>query len=77
LREFTSLESWTFAGSLQFGFEVLADLPHDLFAAAQHGVVQGLAAVLGDENQVDVQVVDDVPAGADVGFGLQRGDTPL
>jgi hypothetical protein len=39
--------------------------------------VNAFAPVLGDETQVDVQVVDDVPAGADVGFGLQRGDTPL
>jgi hypothetical protein len=55
---------------LQLGLEVLADLPHDLFAARQHGVGHGFAPVLGDEDQVDVKVVDDMTAGAYIGIWI-------
>ncbi len=49
---------------LEVGFEVRADLSHDLFAARQHLVRECLAPVLGDEDQMSVQVVDDVTARA-------------
>ena len=52
------------------GFEVRADLAHDLFAARQNGVRHGLAPVLGDEHQMHVQVVNDVAAGAYVRVGV-------
>jgi hypothetical protein len=53
---------------LQLSLEVRTDFPHDLFAPRMHGVGHGLAAVLRDENQMDVQVVEDVAAGAYIGI---------
>jgi len=51
----------------QVGLEVLAHLPHDLFAAGQHLVVEDVPPVLGDEHQVCMQVVDDVTAAPYIG----------
>jgi hypothetical protein len=50
----------------QLGLEVRADLPHDLLAPHEHGVGHGLAPILSNENQMDMQVVDDVSAGANI-----------
>ena len=54
----------------QLGFEVLADPAHDLLAAGEHRVGEGTAPVLGDKNQVDVQIVDNMTFGADIGIGV-------
>ena len=50
----------------QLGFEVLADGPHDLFAARQVGVGEHLVPVLRHENQVGVHAETTVSASADV-----------
>lgn len=39
---------------LELGFEVGADLAHDLLGARQYLAGEGLAPALGDEHQVDV-----------------------
>ena len=52
----------------QLGLEVRADLSHDLFGAGQHGVGERVPPVLGDENQVNVQVVDNMATGSDIGM---------
>ncbi|GHD17727.1 hypothetical protein GCM10010313_47360 [Streptomyces violarus] len=52
----------------QLGLEVGADLPHDLFGADQHGVGERLPPVLGDKDQVNVQVVDNMATGSDIGI---------
>lgn len=46
--------------------EVGTDVPHDLFAARQHVVVEDFTPVLCDEHQMRVQVVDDVTAPANI-----------
>jgi hypothetical protein len=50
----------------QLGAEVGADIPHDLFAALEHRVVEHAAPVLRCEDQVCVQVVNDAPAAPDI-----------
>ncbi|GAA3770835.1 hypothetical protein GCM10022206_06830 [Streptomyces chiangmaiensis] len=52
----------------QLGLEVGADLPHDLFGAGQHGVGERLPPAFGDENQVNVQGVDNMATGSDIGI---------
>jgi hypothetical protein len=47
-----------------FGAHARAHIAHDPFAEGEHGVVENVAPVLGDEDQMHVQVVDDASAPA-------------
>jgi hypothetical protein len=51
----------------QFGFEVGADGAHDFLAASKDLVGERSAPVLGCEDQMGVESVDDCAAPADVG----------
>ncbi|GAA3884718.1 hypothetical protein GCM10022207_59910 [Streptomyces lannensis] len=53
---------------LQVGCEGGAHLSHDLLAARQYLVGEGLTPVLGDAHQADVKVGDDVASGPDIGM---------
>jgi hypothetical protein len=50
----------------QLRAEVRADVPHDLLHPLQVSGTEYLVPVLGDENQVDMQEEDTMPASADV-----------
>jgi hypothetical protein len=58
----------TFAVELdQFGFEVGTDGPHDVLAASMDLLGERTAPVLGSEDQVGVEGVDDRTTPADAG----------
>lgn len=60
---------------LQLRVEDLAHLAHDLFAARQHLVVHDAAPVLGDEDQMRMQVLPTTVLPLRIsGFGSRRGD---
>jgi hypothetical protein len=44
----------------EFGFEVGAYLARDLLAPGEHGVGEHTTPVLGDEDQMDLQVIGDM-----------------
>ena len=54
----------------QFRVEVGAHVAHDLFAAPKDLVGEGSAPVLGGEDQVCLQGVDDATTPADIGVWL-------
>ena len=54
----------------QFGFEVGADGPHDLFAAREDLIRERAAPVLGREDQVGMEGMDDRTTPADIGVWL-------
>jgi len=53
--------------------EVRAHLRHELFAQIEHFRVEHAAAVLGDEHQVNVQVVDDAVTTPNIGVWFPPG----
>jgi hypothetical protein len=55
---------------IQFGLEVRADLAHDLLRVGQHGLGERVPPVFGVKTQVEMQVLDDVSAGAYIGVRI-------
>ena len=53
--------------------QVRAHLRHDLFAPVEHLRVEHVTPILGDEHQVDVQVVDDAASTASIGVRFPSG----
>ncbi|GGO19137.1 hypothetical protein GCM10011574_44330 [Microbispora bryophytorum] len=50
--------------------ELLTYVPHDLFTAGEHRVVEHVTLVFGDEDKMYVKVVDDATTPSDIGIRL-------
>ena len=53
--------------------EVRTHFGHDLFATGEHFRVEHATPILGDEHQMDVQVVDDAAATPGIGLWFPPG----
>ncbi|GAA0952253.1 hypothetical protein GCM10009550_32840 [Actinocorallia libanotica] len=52
----------------QFSAESGAHVAHDLLAVDEHGIGEDSAPVFGDEDKMDMQVVDDTSSPAYIGI---------